>query len=140
MHEKRKYGVASASVFIALIWSLVINWIMTLVGCGVMTILLSEELVGDSAIAVMTIGAMLLSAFGGAIVAAQRAEGRRMVICLLSGGAYLLSLIGANILFFDNGIHGFVPALLMIFGISVTVGLLGLWQKPSRFRGFSRNY
>jgi putative membrane protein (TIGR04086 family) len=77
----------------------------------------------------MGYGAMIaipVSAAIGALVSVAIIKRRRMQVCLITGAAYLLSLIGINILFFGGQFQGLVVTVLLILLGTGGIGALGL--------------
>lgn len=77
----------------------------------------------------MGYGAMItipVAAAMSALVAFTMIKRRRIQVCMMAGGLYLLCLIGINVLFFGGQFQGIgVTVLLILLGASA-VGVLGL--------------
>lgn len=140
MPYKMKTQAGTASISIGLAMGLAVNWVVTIAMAVMITVLIASERVGEVILPPAAVGTVLAAGFAGALVAARKAATRRLIVCLISGGIYFLSLLCCNALFFDGAYRGVVPALLTIIGISLVAGLLGLRQKNRKFKAVKRHY
>ena len=68
--------------------------------------------------------AHLLSVCVGGFVASAAIKHRKMIVCLIVGGAYYLCLIGCTAMFFGGQYSGFGVTLLIVAGASGLTGWL----------------
>ena len=101
---------------------------MTLAGCLVVSYLVDRQwLVWDSiGYAVLVI--LLLSAWTAAALASGMVKRQRLMVCLMAGGCYLLSLLAATALFFGGRYSGVGETGLLILCGS----LLGVFTPTRR--------
>jgi len=105
---------------------------MTLAGCLAVSYLVDRQwLVWDSiGYAVLVI--LLLSAWTAAALASGMVKRQRLMVCLMAGGCYLLSLLAATALFFGGRYSGVGETGLLVFCGSMLGFLSGNRRKSGR--------
>lgn len=119
---------------------LAINWVITIGLTALSATLILSDRGGEGLLALMAVGTLLVATFCGTLVASRKTGSRRMLVCLISGGVYFISLAGVNALLFEGRYQGFLPALLTIIGCSLLTGLVGLERKSRKMKGFRHRY
>lgn len=113
---------------------LAVGWIasavVTLLGAMIVAYLLDSGKMQMSGIGYGTMIILLAGAIFGAVLAFRCIRRQRLVVCLLSGAVYFLSLLALTALFFGGQYEGIGVTALVILGASLAVGLMGL--KPKR--------
>lgn len=125
-----------------LLWGLLAAWFVTVVLCAIFAWMIASARVEQTSQGTLSMITIVLSAMTGAIIASLGREGKRWLICLLSGSIYVILLLTCNLLIFQEGINGFVSALILIFGASGTICLVTMRRagprnrsvKPAKFR------
>lgn len=140
MAYKMKQRGKAASMAVGLAMGFGISWAVTLLLAVMATFLIAGERVGESFLPSVAVGAVMVSAFVGAMVSAAKIGSRRLIVCLISGGIYYVSLVVCNGLLFDGAYQGLVAALLSILGCCLLAALLGLRRKSGKFKGFRGGY
>lgn len=107
----------------------------TLVGSALTAWLISGEKMAQTSVGYASLIILLMSAVLGAAVSWGRIRHRRMLVCLLSGTIYFLTLLCVTALFFGGQYQGIGVTALAVLGGSLGYGLLGLRGKKS---GYSR--
>lgn len=85
---------------------LLVSMAVTVAAAVVITFLVAGERIGESAIGFGALGALLLGAIAGALTAAGKIEGHRMIACLLNGAVYFVCLMCCTALFFEGQYQG----------------------------------
>lgn len=98
----------------------------TTVLCAVLTWLVLGNTVSESVLGYISIGILLLASALGAWVASAKIKRRPMLVCLLTGGGYLASLLAATAVFFGGQYQGVVASAAAVMAGSIMTGLLGL--------------
>lgn len=78
---------------------------------------------------------LLLASGIGAGTAAGLVKHRRLIVCLVTGGVYILLLIGLTAFCFGGQYQGVVPTLLLVAGGSIAAALLGNVGQGNRTPG-----
>lgn len=76
------------------------------------------------AVGYTAMAAHLLSVCVGGFVASAAIKHRKMIVCLIVGGAYYLCLIGCTAMFFGGQYNGLGVTLLIVAGASGLIGWL----------------
>lgn len=126
---KKQGGIMPAKMPSAIGMGLAISLGVTIATAGVVAFLIAGEKISENAAGYGAAVALLLGAVLGALAAAWRCGERRMVMCLISGGVYFLSLLCCTALFFDGMYQGVGTTALMVFGGSIAAGLMGMKGK-----------
>lgn len=121
---------------------LVLGWLaaigVTMAVAVAATGLIAKERAGESVASTAAVAAMLFASFAGAMVAASSVGNRRLIVCLASGGIYLLTLICCHALLFQGKYVGLPGSALTIMGSCLVAGLLGVRSKQPRNRHGNR--
>lgn len=119
----------------ALLFSALTGFIASLAVAAVGSYLVASEKVGESAVTIIVVIALLLGSLVSAFMAMKRGQGSRLVMSLAGAGGYLLVLLCCGALVFD-GIRGGVgmTALMALCG-AFAVWIMGLkGSKKSKYR------
>jgi hypothetical protein len=99
---------------------------ITLIVAGISANLILNQRIGEGAIGYCALLALLLASSAGAWMAAVLVKRRWMIVCMVVGGCYFLTLLGVTALFFGGQYQGIGATALTILGGSGCVGLLGI--------------
>ena len=111
--------------------------LVTLLGAVIFAWLLNGERMQMASIGYGTMIILLAASALGALLAFRCVRRQRLVVCLLSGAVYYLSLLAMTALFFGGQYEGVGVTGLVILGGSLAVGLMGLKGEK---RGYKRRY
>lgn len=132
MLYQKKGRTAKASMPVSLATGCVLAWVITIVIGAIVAFLVTGERVSEDFINPASVIALFASSFTCAMIAGGMVGQRRMIVCVISGGIYYISLICVNILFFDGSFRGLLGAALTVMGSCVIAGLLQTRQKKQR--------
>lgn len=107
---------------------------MTLLLTAVFAYIMDTQLMKESGAPYAAVVILLLSVCVGALVTVHLYPQRRMLLCLGTGGGYLLFLLCMAALFFRGGLRGFLLTAAVVCGGAVAIGLLGLRSKSGKKR------
>lgn len=107
---------------------------MTFLLTTVFAYIMDAQLLKESAAPYAAVVILLLSACVGALVTVRLYPQRRMLLCLGTGGGYLLFLLCMAALFFHGDLRGFLLTAAVVCGGAVAIGLLGLRSKGGKKR------
>ena len=110
---------------------------VTVGGAAILAWMVSGERMGGDAIGYGAMVVLFLSSLLGALLAANRIKRLRVQMCLISGGAYYLTLLGITALFFGGQYQGMGVAAILVLvgcGTAALVGLRGGKGKQLKFR------
>lgn len=119
-----------AGIFAGLITALLITILLT----AVTAVLIAGEKVGEDKALLGSAASLLLSAALGGICAANVAGERKMIVCLIHGAAYYVTLLCVTAMFFEGRYENILTTGLLILGASVSVGLLGMRGRKRTFK------
>lgn len=111
-----------------------ISVLATLLGAMIVAYLLSREMMQMSAVGYGTMIILLGASAAGAALASRCIRRKRLVVCLLSGGIYYVTLLAMTALFFGGQFEGIGVTCLVVMGGSLAVGLMGLKGNSRRTR------
>lgn len=126
----------NSSMPISLGIGLILAWMFTVAVGAIAAFLVAGERMPEDFIEPAAVITLCVSSFVGSMVAGGMMEQKRMIVCVVSGGIYYLSLICFNMLFFEGCLHGLLGAALTIMGSCVIAGLLQTRQKKQRIAYF----
>ena len=132
MSYRKKGRVTKASMPVSLAAGCILAWVITIVIAVIVAIFIAGERASEEFTNPAAVIALLAASFAGAMIAGGMAEQKRMIVCVISGGIYYLSLICVNMLFFDGSFRGLLGAALTVMGSCVIAGLLHTRQKRQR--------
>ena len=113
---------------------LAVSLLCTVLGSAIAAWLLATEKIGEGSVGYITVILLLLCSMLGALASFTSIRQKRLPVCLISGGAYLLLLFGINALFFRGTYSGVGESVLVILAGVLTVAILGLkdTKRPKR--------
>lgn len=112
----------------------VVSMGFTLLAAALLAWLINSEKLAWENVGYGIMVGLLLASFTGAAVASAKVKHRRLLVCLLTGGCYILVLLCCTVLFFGGQYAGAGVTALLVLGGSGTAGLLSL-RESSRSRG-----
>lgn len=133
MQVKQKYTGRVMSVPGGLAVGVGISLLVTAVGAAVLAWLLDGEKLLWENVGYGIMGMLLCASFFGSLAAFRRIRRQRMLVCMLSGVAYLGVMLSMTALFFGGQYEGVGVTALLVLGGSGAAGMLGL--KPEKGRG-----
>ena len=101
---------------------------VTLILSAVVAKMVDAELMGEGAIGYGSLATLLTASISGAAFAAMKIKRQRLMVCLLSGLVYYITLLGITALFFGGQYQGMGITALVIAGGCGTVILMGMKQ------------
>lgn len=107
---------------------------VTLLGSVIVAALLDRRIMEMDSIGYGTMLILLLSSMLGATLAVKRIKKQRMMVSMLAGAAYYLTLLAVTALFFGGQYEGMAVTGLVILGGSLAAALSGLRQKRGAAR------
>ena len=105
---------------------LVVSLLCTVLGSAIAAWVLATEKIGEGSVGYVAVILLLLSSMFGALASSTCIQQKRLPVCLLSGGVYLLLLFGINVLFFQGAYRGVGESALVILAGVLSVAVLGL--------------
>ena len=113
---------------------LAVSLLCTVLGSAIAAWLLATEKIGEGSDGYITVVLLLLSGMLGALASFISIQQKRLPVCLISGGAYLLLLFGINALLFRGTYSGVGESALVILAGVLTVAVLGIKdnKRPKR--------
>jgi Na+/H+ antiporter NhaA len=109
-----KLGILCGTIISAVVGALLLGW------------LIDSETMTTNSIGYGSMVILLAASALGALVAKNRIKHRTLVVCLLSGTGYYLSLLSITALFFGGEYHGFWVGSILIMAASVISAFLPL--------------
>ena len=110
-----------AGIFAGLITAMFITMLLA----AVTAVLIAGEKIGEDKALFGSAASLLLGAAFGGICAANVAGERKMIVCLIHGAAYYVTLLCMTAMFFEGRYENIWITGLLILGASVS-GLLGM--------------
>ena len=115
-----------------------VSLLLTLLGAIILGWLIDRELLEVNSIGYGAMIILLVASFTGALTAKLRIKHRLMIVCLLNGGGYFLSLLGVTALFFGGQYQGMGVTLALVLAGAASAGLLHLKKKKSITKGYRK--
>lgn len=132
MFRSNKRWSKDAPIPFALLAGWLTAWVTTMLLTLITTFLLAGEHISERAMAPAAVITISISALISAMVAAEKTTEKRMIVCMINGGVYFLSLICCTALFFDGIYQGIGSAALTVIGCSLISGFLSIRQKRQK--------
>lgn len=134
MVVNRKPSGTAKPMPIGLAMGWIVEMVITVVTCMLIAALILNGKTGWGTMGYGTMGTLLLSAYLGATISSKLVGRRKAMVCALSGGIYLCTLLLAAFLLFDGGIESmWLPALLVAGGAALA-GLFHGSEKQGKTR------
>ena len=106
---------------------LILGWVagilMTLLVAIVASTLISTEKAGEGICAAAGAIAAIVAAWTGSVFAGGCVENKKMMVSMISGLLYFLTLLVLNLSLFGGAIRGWAPAAVTIAASSLVAGL-----------------
>ena len=97
--------------------------------------LIAGERIEQRSVSIAVIAIQFFSSVFGAWLASVLSKQRKLLVCLCSGGGYILILLACTALFFGSQYKGFLGGVLAVFIGCICVAFIGLKsKKASRIR------
>ncbi len=125
---------AHSSVPMGLGMSLLVSIGITLLGAVMITFMIAGESMDPGAVGYGSLLTLVLSSIGGAVTVVLTVGQKPLIMCLASGGIYLLCLLCLTALFFGGEYQGITTTALTVMGASLAVALLNLRTSSSTKR------
>jgi putative membrane protein (TIGR04086 family) len=121
-----------AGIFAGLITALLI----TILLAAVTAVLIAGEKIGEDKALFGSAASLLLGAAFGGICAANVAGDRKMIVCLIHGAVYYVTLLCMTAMFFEGRYENIWITGLLILGASISVGLLDMRGRKRTFKPY----
>ncbi len=120
----RNDGVGKILITLAL--GLLLGMLVTLVGAAITASLIGGQKIQADATGYAAMFTILLASATAALIVSAKAQGLRIVMCLVGGGVYFLGLLCCGAALFDGVRGGVFPSFAVIVCGSMLVWLLGV--------------
>ena len=117
-----KVGIKPKGICFGLGTSIAISFL----GAAAFSWLLISEKIEESNLGYVTAILLLVSSTVGSLVASSIIRQKRILVCLLSGSMYFLSLLAINALFLQGEYSGVGVSAILVLAGSLSVALLSL--------------
>lgn len=111
---------------------------MTLAGALLLGLLIDREAVGMNSVGYGSMIILLVSSILGALVSKSLIKHRSLLVCMVSGAGYFLSLLAMTALFFGGQYHGVGVTLALVLAGAGTAVLLSTKRKNSITKGYRK--
>ena len=109
-----------------------VSLLLTLICALVVALLIDREILTEMNVGYGIMLVLALSSVVGAWIAALLVKRQRLPVTMITGGLYLLWLLGIGILCFGGQCQGVVPTALMVLGSCLATALVGNRKKGNR--------
>lgn len=122
---KQKVSLSMGSMRGGLMIGITVSIALTLAGTAACAALISSETIaaGNDGYCAMVI--LLLATMGGTAAGAGKTKKKRLYVCMIIAGIYMLSLLAMTALFFDGQYVGISVTVLVIFAGSTAIAFAG---------------
>lgn len=117
---------------------MLVSLLVTLVGALLLGWLIDSETMTTNSIGYGSMVILLAASALGALVSKHRIKHRALVVCLLSGTGYYLSLLSITALFFGGQYQGMGVTLALVLAGAGGAGLLCIKKKKSITKGYRK--
>ncbi len=139
MVTSKKVSGKAKGMPIGLLWGVGAGLMVTFFFVAAMTQLILSGTLAETAMGYGTMLALPISTATAAAISYGMIKCRRMQVCLLSGGIYVLCLLMINVLFFGGQFEGIVVTVALSFLGAFIVGMAGI-KKEHKKTGKVRKY
>ena len=115
-----------------------VSLVITLIGALLLGWLVDRETLELNSIGYGSMVILLTASALGALTAKSRIKHRSLVVCLITGGGYYLSLLAITALFFGGQYQGLGVTMGVVLAGSGAAGLLSLKRKKSITKGYRK--
>ena len=119
----------ATSIPVGIAWSALTSLSVTMIGCGILAWAINKETIPweETGYAIMII--VITASFLGASAACKRIKRKRLMVCAIAAGIYMLELLSMTALFFHGQYDGVgETGLLILCGSMLCV----LWESRKR--------
>lgn len=109
-----------------------VSLLLTLVCALAVAWLIDREILEELNVGYGIMLVLALSSVSGAWMAAMLVKRQRLPVTMITGGLYLLWLLGIGILCFGGQLQGVVPTTLLVLGCCLATALVGNRKKGNR--------
>lgn len=114
---------------------------LTVLGALIVAWLVEQESITKEGIGYGAMVILLVSSVAGAWTAAALVKHRLLLACMITGGLYLLCLLGISVMCFGSQFQGIVPTVLLIVGGSSAAAMIvGRGSAPITSRRHNHRY
>ena len=122
----QKNNGRALSMPVGLAYGATVSIAITVLIASILSKLTVSEMLAENNIGYGVMILLLISSFGGSLSAYSKIKHQRMLVCILSGAIYFGILLAVTALFFGGQYNAVGVTAVLIFGGSLTAGLLGL--------------
>ena len=137
MVSKKAQGTATA-IPIGVLWGAIISTLMTVISALILTWLTLNEITNQQTLGYCIMGSLLCAAMVGSFVSAALVKRRKLLICLMTGLTYYITLFAITALFFGGKFQGAAVVGLLIAIGSLIVGMLQLTKQRHNENSYER--
>lgn len=125
MHTRSQVKGTALPMTFGIVLGTAVSLLITVLLAAILTWLCLEEKVDGDSLGYYVMCILLISSMFGAVLAAVRIKRRRMLVCIVTGAAYFMALLGITAVFFGGIYKGVgVTGILVMMG-SAIAGMLG---------------
>jgi putative membrane protein (TIGR04086 family) len=137
MGPKKTKGTATA-VPLGVLWGAIISMLMTVISALILTWLTLNEITNQQKLGYCIMGSLLCAAILGSFVSTTLVKRRKLLICLMTGLTYYITLLGITALFFGGNFQGAAVKGLLIAAGSLFIGMLQLIKRRHNENAYER--
>ncbi len=120
------------SIPMAVLMGLLLSLIVTVIGAAILTFLIVGERLAMESLPSAVVAVLLLAALIGAWVTIRMTGEKPLMMALLSGAVYLVSLLCMTALFFGGQYQGVPVTALVVLGSSLAAALFSLRRSGAK--------
>jgi len=109
--------------------------LLTILGTLIVAWLINQETMPRTGIGYGAMVTLAISSVAGAWTAATLVKHQRLLVCMATGGVYLLTLLGLTAFCFGGQYQGVIPTALLVLGGSMAAALIGIPGQGNRTSG-----
>lgn len=115
-----------------------VSLIVTLIMSAIIAKLVDGEVIAENAIGYGALFTLLSAAMAGAFCSSRKIKRQRLLVCLLSGLIYYITLLSITAIFFGGQYKGMGVTALVIAGGCGAVILMGMRQGKVKGKAFRK--
>lgn len=134
--SKQEYGNKEKSIPMAIGIGTLISFLTMIIGAAVMTLLLANQTIEESAIGYGVLLVTILSVVIGSVVSILLAHSRVLIVSLCTTLSFALILLAMTAMFFGGQYSGVPVTLMVMAGSAISVALIAgkYMNKPKSYR------
>lgn len=137
MGPKKAKGTATA-VPLGVLWGAIISMLMTVISALILTWLTLNKITNQQQLGYCIMGALFCAATIGSFVSTALVKRRKLLISLMTGLTYYLTLFSITALFFGGNFQGAAVEGLLITAGSLITGILQLTKQRHNENSYER--